>query len=168
VRDKRRDLKLVTTSERIVGVVDVVLAGANIYACVKELRNPCDSAPDQASIVETVEYEADVGIRADADSCFRDEVDDSSSVGVIVGGKSTAMAGRHSTLPTTLNRLQSQVFERARSWIVGVVGEHVDIDIKLGRQIHNEVDVPSCMLVASFVPGETAHQVSSQAERLAQ
>ena len=65
----------------------------------------------------------------DRDAGGRHHVDDLGGVDVVVGRHSAAMAGGDAAVEALAHRLEREIFQAARVRIVGVVHEHVDVEV---------------------------------------
>ncbi len=76
------------------------------------------------------------------------------------------MTGRHPAVKSLAHRLQGEIFETARVRVVGIVDQHVDVEIVLLGEIEADIDVLPGFRVAVLVPGQAANHVAALFERL--
>jgi len=107
-----------------------------------------------------------VGVGGNGDVRGRDHIDDLRGIDVVISRHRAAMTGGHPTVKSLAHRLQGEVFEAAGVGVVGVVDQHVDVEIVLLGKIEADVDVRSRVRVGVFVPGQPADHVAALFERL--
>src|SRR5262249_46564401 len=111
-------------------------------------------------------YEIDVGVGGNGDIRGRDHINDLRGIDVVISRHCAAMTGRYAAVKSLAHRLQGEVFEAAGVGVVGVVDQHVDVEIVLLGEIEADVDVRSRVRVGVFVPGQPADHVAALFERL--
>ena len=76
------------------------------------------------------------------------------------------MMRQSTTVPTTANGLSRHHFQRAQSWIAGIVEQHGDILVELLRKIEAALHMKHRIAVAEFDPRNAADHVGAKRHRL--
>ena len=64
-----------------------------------------------------------------------------------------------------MHGLEREIFEAARIGVVGVVDQHVDVEIVPFGDVEADVDMLARVVVAVFVPGQAADDVAAFLDR---
>ena len=135
-------------AERIIGIVDVVLRRDDVGAARQQLLHARDAAALGLAVEPRRADEIDMRIDRNGDACGRHHVDDLGGIDVVVSGHRAAMAGGDAALEAFAHGLEREIFEAARIRVVGVVDQHVDVEIVLLREVEADVDVLARVRVA--------------------
>ena len=148
-------------AKRVVRIVYVILRRDNIDTACQQLLHASSAAALRLAIEPRRAYKVDVSVDRNSNSCRRDHIDDFGGIEIVVSGHRPAVACCDAAIEALAHGLKREIFEAARVGVVGIVHQHVNIEIVLFGHRKADVDMLAGFLVGVFIPGQTTDHIAA-------